>query len=177
MLAMAMVLRSLRQSEGSALSIYPSVLGLPGEQAALPASQHSAMSSRLHICHLGTSLPPWLSGLLRPTEKVRSSFSWEWVMDYFARAAGKMGTSEWPISVVLIFRRQPDELKGGWTDSLRENLFCLIGMKTISKLGLLSSQYLHPLMNQPFRPFWVYWSRQNSGRETVIGKWLVCSLL
>lgn len=113
--------------------------------------------------------PTWLSGLLRPTEKVGRSFFWERVMDYFARAAGKMGTSEWPISVVLIFRRQPDELKRGWTDSLRDSLFCLIGMM-LASWAFRHLHNLHPPMNQPFKSLWVYWSTQNSGRETVIGK-------
>lgn len=90
-----------------------------------------------------------------------------------------MGTSEWPNSVVLNFRTQPNELKRGWTDSLIDNIFCLIGRKTISKLNLLSSPYLYPLTNQHFKPFWdllvpkwdQWWERvQSDGTETVTGK-------
>lgn len=111
--------------------------------------------------------PTCLSGFLRPTERIGNSFSWEWIKNYFSRAAGKLGTSKWSFSVVLIFRRQTDELKKGCLSFLRYSLFPLIDMKTISKLSLLSSAHLHPLVNQPFKPFWIYWFIQNCGRQSL----------
>lgn len=164
------MLHSPRQSQGSALSIHPSMLHLPGEQATLLVSQHSAMSSRIHICHLVRTFPTCLSGFLRPTDITGNLFSWKWVKNYFSRASGKLGTSKWSISVVLIFRRQTDELKKGCLSFLRCSLFALTDMKTISKLSLLSYAYLHPLVSQPFKFFWIYWFIENRGRQTVTGK-------
>lgn len=74
--------------------------------------------------------------------------------------------------MVLIFSRQPSDLKRGWTDNLRDSIsfFFLIGMKRIAQVEPSVISVSSPPMNQLFKYFWVHRSIQNSVKETVIGK-------